>query len=116
MRKLLSAILIISVLFCMTAVFAGCGDKADYEAPLSASAAYKNGEDIVGKTLKCTADRDNVYGTVFQGASPDFSYMVYIHAEGDGADQIKSGDTVIIKITSVEESLAQYDIYGTYQK
>ena len=116
MKKVLSTILVIATLFCMITALTGCGSSADYDAPLAVSAAYKNGEDVVGKTLKLTADRDNEYGIIFQGAAPDFSYMVEIYAEGDGADKIKSGDTVTIRITRVEESLAEYDVYGTFVK
>ena len=51
MRKALSTLLIISTLFCMIATMTGCGDKADYPAPLDVCAAYKGGEDVVGKTV-----------------------------------------------------------------
>ena len=113
MRKALSTLLIISTLFCMIATMTGCGDKADYPAPLDVCAAYKGGEDVVGKTVQVTANNDNMYGVIFNGAAPDFSYMVVIYAEGDGADEIKAGDKVLLKIASVEESLAQYTVHCT---
>ena len=112
MKKALSTLLIISTLFCMIVTLTGCGEDADFPAPLNVCAAFKNGEDVIGKTVEVTANRDNARGIIFNGASPEFSYMVYIYVSGDGAENIKSGDTVIVRITSVEESLAEYDVHG----
>lgn len=113
MKKALSTLLILSALFCMVFAVSGCGSSADYPAPLDAYKAYNNGEDVVGKTVDFTVNEDPPYGRIFSGATPDFSSMVTIYITDDSADKIEYGDSVTVKISSVETSLAEVSFSGT---
>ena len=51
MRKVLSLILVITMLLTLTASVSGCGSDTDYDSPIKVIAAYKNGRDVIGKTV-----------------------------------------------------------------
>ncbi|MBR2523882.1 MAG: hypothetical protein IKE53_05525 [Clostridiales bacterium] len=113
MKKTLSIVLILSVLFCMVLSVSGCGSSADYPAPLDAYRAYCDGEDVVGKTVDFTVNDSNAIGRIFFGATPDFSSSVELYVTDNSAEKLEEGDSATLKISSVETSLAEVDFYGT---
>ena len=114
MRKAISTLLILSTLFCMVFASSGCGKiTPDYEAPLEMYSAFSKGENIVGKKVEFTANWDYMEsGKIFDCVTPDFSCLITIFAKNKDAEKIKSGDTVIVRITKVETELAGLDVYG----
>ena len=113
MKKTLSTLIILTALFCMLFAVSGCGNSPDYTAPLEAYRAFKNGEDVVGKTVEFTVNEDAPYGRIFSGATPDFSSLVTIYITDDSADKVEYGDSIMVKISSVETSLAEVSFNGT---
>ncbi|SCW65747.1 hypothetical protein SAMN02910456_02421 [Ruminococcaceae bacterium YRB3002] len=113
MKKALSTLIILSVLFCTIFLISGCGKSPDYAAPLEAYRAFNNGEDVVGKTVEFTVNEDSPYGKIFSGATPDFSSLVTIYITDDSADKVEYGDSIMVKISSVETSLAEVSFNGT---
>ncbi len=101
MRKVLSVVMVIVALFGLCFSFAGCGEEADYESPQKMYEAYAAGENIIGKTVEVYASKDYTMGMIFSGPAPDMGPTIYVNCSGDGADKIKSRDTVICKITGI---------------
>jgi predicted component of type VI protein secretion system len=51
MRKVLSLILAVTMLFALTVSVSGCGSDTDYSSPIRAVTAYKKGHNVIGKTV-----------------------------------------------------------------
>jgi len=113
MRKAISIVLIIASLFTITVTSTGCGNDADYAAPLKLYDAWNAGENVTGKTVEVIANRDYFDELIFNTPSPDLKWSISIYVSGDGADKIKDGDTVIVKITECEELLTNLVFHGT---
>ncbi|SCW26770.1 hypothetical protein SAMN02910456_00144 [Ruminococcaceae bacterium YRB3002] len=113
MRKIISVILIITVIFSMALTGTGCGSKADYGAPLEMYSAWKEGEDVTGKTVNVIANRDYFMGDIFSSVTPDVQWMLHINVEGDGAQDIRDGDEVTVKITKIDELISNVVFTGT---
>ena len=58
MRKVLSLILAVTMLFALTVSVSGCGSDTDYSSPIRAVTAYKKGHNVIGKTVSVTATMD----------------------------------------------------------
>ena len=106
MKRTLSILLIVAVFTSMVFAFTGCGVDPDFAAPLPLYGAYKDGENVVGKTVAFTANNDYSYGRVFYTVTADFSCSIEIEVEGDGAENVKEGDSIVVKVNRVEEELA----------
>ncbi|MCR4731226.1 MAG: hypothetical protein K5881_09895 [Saccharofermentans sp.] len=108
MRKVLSLILVITMLLTLTASVSGCGSDTDYDSPIKVIAAYKNGRDVIGKTVSVTTtmDFDKAPGagnTIYIRSSDVWSATVYVCPnEGSGTDVVK-GQTVTFLITGVDD-------------
>ena len=113
MKRLLSLILAAMMLFAVVSAFTGCGGSTDYSSPQKMYEAYKDGEDIVGKTVDMYASHDYYMGQVFSGPTPDLGPTMYIDLTGDGAENVKKSDHIQVKITSIDrESQFQIALTG----
>ena len=118
MRKLLSVLLTIVIIFSFAVMSTGCGGtKADYENPIKAIEAFDSGENIVGKTVAVTASMDY---TSMGGVSMIYSYAstrpmeIMVCPTGGSGSDVKNGDTVVFRISSVDTSRAYvYVLNGT---
>ena len=108
MRKVLSLILAVTMLFALTVSVSGCGSDTDYSSPIRAVTAYKKGHNIIGKTVSVTATMDCGHApgasrTFYVRNSELWSAKVYVCTnEGSGTDVVK-GQTVTFLITGVDD-------------
>ena len=119
MRKTLSILLTIVMVVCVGFAFAGCGRKTDYASVADAMEAYKNGENLVGKTISVTANMDyapvpggvtGYGGVIFCSPLTGANANVYICPNGTTGRGTQKGETVVMRVTDVDDHLT-YSIY-----
>lgn len=103
MRKIVSMILITVMMFTMAIGLAGCGEKADYDTPQNMYDAHAGGQDVIGKTVDVIVNHDpENYGMIFDGPAHNLGPTIYMKVTGKGADKIKHGDDIIVKVKEIE--------------
>lgn len=116
MRKIIALLLVTVSLMCSLCFTTGCGTKADYSAPLKMLDAVKNGEDITNKTVEVVADKDYFMGQIFYSVTPDLTSLIVINVSGEGAEDVKENDTVIVRIKKVDYRDNNLAVDGTIVK
>ncbi|MBR2523714.1 MAG: hypothetical protein IKE53_04670 [Clostridiales bacterium] len=101
MRKTLCILLSVLMLFLMSTGLYGCGKDTDYPSVQAMYQAHKNGEDIIGKTVELMASHDYYMGQIFYGPMPEYGPNVSIDVTGDGVENIKEEDQLVIKVTKI---------------
>ena len=86
----------------MAFAFTGCGEKADYESPQVMYDAHLAGENVIGKTVDVMATYDYTEGQIFDGPAHNLGPTIYIQLTGDGAEKVKKGNDIIVKIKEIE--------------
>ena len=100
MRKVLSLILAVTMLFALTVSVSGCGSDTDYSSPIRAVTAYKTVS--VTATMDC-GHAPGASRTFYVRNSELWSAKVYVCPnEGSGTDVIK-GQTVTFVITGIDD-------------
>ena len=143
MKKITKITLAIALILSMCMMCIGCGKDdseektADYGSLREALKAHLDGTDIIGKTMEVTASLDSAAGLIFTTADTEINANIYITLiseeaasgeiltmgaenvdyEGSGILDVKSGDTVNVKIHTVDDHL-KYSIYifGTLEE
>ena len=117
MRKLFIVLCI-----CVLSLFlVSCGSSdskptvtADYDSVHDAALAHRNGENIVGKTVKVEV-AENSAGVIYYGPDKEVNANLYMTIIADDNNReevlgIKEGDTVVATIDSVDDHL-EFSIY-----
>jgi len=113
MKKTMSVLLVTVMLFAFLIPSAGCAKKADYDSPHDAIVAQRSGENIIGKTMKVTADKDVTLGFIYTqtdvAAGANVGVGIYtddniLHLDQDYKG-IHKGQTVIVKIVDYDDHL-----------
>ncbi len=106
MRKIISVTLVIVIVL---ALFSACGEKdivADYNNAEEFEAALNNGEDMTGKIVTFTVSDlkpNSAFGyNMIAGEHLNFC--------SDKNPNVKSGDTITVKITEVSSMLGSWII------
>ena len=120
MRKLL----ILLCICILSIVLVSCGSSAsetsetavtaDYDSVHDAALAHRNGENLVGKTVKVEV-AENSAGVIYYGPDKEVNANLYMTIITDDNNReevlgIKEGDTVVVTIDSVDDHL-EYSIY-----
>ena len=110
MRKTISVVLAVILLFTMGFAVTGCGSKTDYDSPVKAVEAHQSGTNIVGKTVKVTATMDytairGAGGVIYFQTSPSTFTNIYVCPNEGSRTDIKKDQTVTFKITNVDDHL-----------
>ena len=119
MRKVLSVLLTVVLMASMAFAFTGCGGaKANYDSPIKAVEAYKNGENIVGKYVSVTANMN--YASTLGGEGMIYTYtstapmQIMVCPTNNSGSDVTSGQTVRFRISSVDDSRSYvYVLRGT---
>ena len=101
MRKALSVILSVLMLMVMSFGMTGCGKDTDYPSVQAMYQAHRDGEDIIGKTVELMASHDYFMGQIFYGPMPELGPNVSIEVTGDGVEDIKEEDQLVIRVTRI---------------
>ena len=111
----LLAILIMALVLCSCKGSAKEEPVADYESMQEAVLAHKAGTDITGKTIKVKMEQNSAAGVIY--SNPDLKANANLYAtiitKDENRDEVlglKKGDTVVIKVDSVDDHL-KYSIY-----
>ena len=117
MKKLL----IVLCMCVLSLLLVSCGSSdskptvtADYDSVHDAALAHRNGENIVGKTVKVEVT-ENSAGVIYYGPDKEANANLYMTIIADDNNReevlgIKEGDTVVVTIDSVDDHL-EYSIY-----
>ena len=116
MKKIFA--LFISLLMCVSLL--ACGEKkpeikADYETIQDAVNAYRDGTDIVGKTVKVEIKEDKEAGIIYSDPDLNIKANLYCTLIGDKSNNyyiptIRKGQTVVAKVDAIDDHL-KYSIY-----
>lgn len=84
---------------------------ADYNSPQQAIQAYRNGTDVVGKTVAVTATMDCLEGVFYYYPDTTIKANIYVAlvSENKGEGILKD-DTVVVTIEDIDDHLV-YSIY-----
>ena len=113
MKKTMSVLLAAAMIFAFLITVTGCMDKADYASPHDAIVAQQSGENIIGKTMKVTADKDVTLGFIYTqtdlSVGANVGVGIYtekniLHLDQDYTG-IHKGQTVIVKIVDYDDHL-----------
>lgn len=113
MKKTISVLLISVMLFAFLIPAAGCAKKADYASPHDAIVAQQSGINIIGKTMKVTADKDVTMGFIYTqtdiSVGANVGVGIYTDSNALHLDQnytgIHKGQTVVVKIVDYDDHL-----------
>ena len=121
-RNLMRKLLILLCICILSIVLVSCGSSAsdepavtaDYDSVHDAALAHRNGENIVGKTVKVEV-AENSAGVIYYGPDKEVNANLYMTIITDDNNReevlgIKEGDTVVVTIDSVDDHL-EYSIY-----
>lgn len=107
MRKVLSLILTVVMVFALALSVTGCSTpKTDYKGPVAAVDAMDNGDNIVGKTILVTANMD--YTALLNNSGMIYTYtdmaprQIMVCPNGGTGTNVHNGDEVVFRITNVD--------------
>lgn len=113
MKKTMSVLLVAVMLFAILITGTGCMSKADYASPHDAIVAQQSGKNIIGKTMKVTADKDVTLGFIYTqtdiSVGANVGVGIYtdkniLHLDQDYTG-IHKGQTVVVKIVDYDDHL-----------
>ena len=113
MKKTMSVLLVAVMLFAILITGTGCMSKADYASPHDAIVAQQSGKNIIGKTMKVTADKDVTLGFIYTqtdiSVGANVGVGIYtdkniLHLDQDYTG-IHKGRTVVVKIVDYDDHL-----------
>ena len=113
MKKTMSVLLVTIMLFAFLISATGCMKKADYASPHEAIVAQRSGENIIGKTMRVTADKDVTLGFIYTqtdlAAGANVGVGIYtddniLHLDQDYKG-IRKGQTVLVEIVDYDDHL-----------
>lgn len=113
MKKTMSVLIAAIILFAFLIPATGCTGKVDYASPHDAIVAQKSGENIIGKTMKVTADKDVTLGFIYTqtdiNVGANVGVGIYTDSNALHLDQnytgIHKGQTVVVKIVDYDDHL-----------
>ena len=113
MKRSISVLLVAVMLFAFLIPVAGCMKKADYASPHEAIVAHNAGVNVVGRTMKVTADKDVTLGFIYTQTDLEIGANVGVgiytdknalHLDKDYTG-IHKGQTVVVKIVDYDDHL-----------
>ena len=119
MRKVLSVMLTVVLVVAMAFAFTGCGGiKADYESPMAAVQASRNGENIIGKTVTVTATMNftalpDGTGMIYTDVNVAGGFQVTVCPDTASGSSVAQGDEVVFMIQNVRQNVpGNYNFLG----
>ena len=113
MKRTISTLLAVIMLFALLIPATGCTGKADYASPHDAIVAQQSGENIIGKTMRVTADKDVTLGFIYTqtdiAVGANVGVGIYtddniLHLDKNYTG-IHKGQTVLVKIVDYDDHL-----------
>ena len=113
MKRTMSVLIVTVMLLVFLIPATGCMKKADYASPHDAIVAQQSGKNIIGKTMRVTADKDVTLGFIYTQTDiivgANVGVGIYTDSNLLHLDQnytgIHKGQTVVVKIVDYDDHL-----------